>query len=124
MLSLGIEVDGKALDLVPLLADLLKRDGRWLQAQEIELIDDAEIVTLRAPGGKRIDAPAAPLKRIVGAMLDLLTDPRRKDGPLKLSAWEAHRLDALRQGLKTPARTPGRSAPESTAAGRCKATPG
>jgi superfamily II DNA or RNA helicase len=99
MLSLGVEVDGRTIDLVPLLADLLKRDGRWLKAHEIEVIDDAEIVTLRAPGGQRIDAPAAPLKRIVGAMLDLLTDPRRKDGPLKLSAWEAHRLDALRQGL-------------------------
>ena len=99
MLSLGVEVDGRTIDLVPLLADLLKRDGRWLKTHEIELIDDAEIVTLRAPGGQRVDAPAAPLKRIVGAMLDLLTDPRRKDGPLKLSAWEAHRLDALRQGL-------------------------
>lgn len=29
MLSLGIEVEGEMLDLVPLLADLIKRDARW-----------------------------------------------------------------------------------------------
>jgi superfamily II DNA or RNA helicase len=99
MLSLGIDVDGETLDLVPLLADLLRRDARWLVAAEIAVIDDDALVVLRAPGGRRIEAPAAPLKRIVGAMLDLLTDPRRKDGPLRLSTWEAQRLEALRLGL-------------------------
>jgi superfamily II DNA or RNA helicase len=104
MLSLGVEVDGEMLDLAPLLADLLKRDARWLAAAEVAAIDDAAIITLRAPGGRRIEAPAAPLKAIVGAMLDLLTDPRRKEGPLQLSTWEAHRLEALRLGLMdTPA---------------------
>src|SRR6185295_19110432 len=34
MLSLGVEVDGETLDLAPLLADLLKRDTRWLDARE------------------------------------------------------------------------------------------
>jgi superfamily II DNA or RNA helicase len=102
LLSLGVEVEGESLDLVPLLADLLKRDGRWLRAHELAAIDDAELIRLRAPGGKRIDAPAGPLKAIVGAMVDLLTDPDRKPdagGPIALATWEAHRLDALRQGL-------------------------
>jgi superfamily II DNA or RNA helicase len=99
LLSLGIEVDGETLDLAPLLADLLKRDARWLKAHEIAAIDDAALIVLRAPGDRRIEAPAAPLKAIVGAMLDLLTDPRRQDGPLQLSTWEAHRLEALRLGL-------------------------
>ncbi len=100
LLSLGIDVDGEALDLAPLLADLLRRDRRWLDAREIAAIDDAESVALRAPGGRRIDAPAAPLKAIVRAMLDLLTDPRRKpDGALRLSTWEAQRIESLRQGL-------------------------
>ena len=99
MLSLGVDVDGETLDLAPLLADLLTRDARWLDAREVATIDDTALVTLRAPGGRRIDAPAAPLKAIVGAMLDLLTDPRRQDGPLRLSTWEAHRLDALRLAL-------------------------
>ena len=99
MLSLGVDVDGETLDLAPLLADLLKRDARWLDAREVAAIDDAAMITLRAPGGRRIDAPAAPLKAVISAMLDLLTDPRRQGGPLRLSAWEAHRLDALRLAL-------------------------
>ncbi|MED5621489.1 DEAD/DEAH box helicase [Ideonella sp. BN130291] len=99
MLSLGVEVEGETLDLVPLLADLLKRDARWLNAREIALIPDHAIIGLRAPGGRRIEARAAPLKAIVGAMVDLLTDPQRQDGPLPLSTWEAERIDGLRARL-------------------------
>lgn len=101
MLSLGIEVDGETLDLVPLLADLIRRDARWLDAREIAAIPDGAIVRLRAPGGRHIEARAAPLKTIIGAMVDLLTDPQRAqhDGPIRLSTWEAHRLEALRDGL-------------------------
>jgi len=99
MLSLGVDVDGETLDLAPLLADLLKRDPRWLKAVEIARFEDATPITLRAPGGRRIEAPAGPLKAIVGAMLDLLTDPRRKDGPLPLSTWEAQRIEAMRLSL-------------------------
>ena len=100
MLSLGVDVDGETLDLAPLLADLLKRDHRWLDARELKTIDDAALVALRAPGGRRIEAPAGPLKAIVGAMLDLLTDPLRKDGPLRLSTWEAQRIEAMRLTLQ------------------------
>ncbi len=99
MLSLGVEIAGETWDLVPLLADLLKRDGRWLDARQIAAIDDRALIRLRAPGGRRIDAPAAPLKAIVGAMVDLLTDPRRSAGPIALSSWEAQRLDVLRLSL-------------------------
>ncbi|MBU0829910.1 MAG: DEAD/DEAH box helicase [Gammaproteobacteria bacterium] len=103
LLSLGIEIDGETLDLAPMLADLLRRDARWLNARQMAHIDDMAIISLRAPGGKRIDAPAGPLKAIVGAMVDLLTDPtrnHRKEGdPLHLGAWEARRIEALRAGL-------------------------
>ncbi len=103
LLSLGIEIDGVVLDLAPILADLLRRDVRWLNARQMAAIDDIAVISLRAPGGKRIDAPAGPLKAIVGAMVDLLTDPtrkQRKDGdPLRLGAWEARRIEALRAGL-------------------------
>ena len=102
LLSLGVDIDGRTLDLVPLLIDLLQRDARWLDANAIAAIDDDAIIQLRAPGGRCIEAPAAPLKAIVGAMVDLLSDPRRADrleGPLALSAWELHRLEGLRQAL-------------------------
>jgi superfamily II DNA or RNA helicase len=102
LLSLGVDVEGETLDLSPLLADLIKRDARWLDAREIAAIDDEAIIHLRAPGGRRIEAPAAPLKAIVGSMVDLLTDPKRSANggqPLKLSAWEAQRMEALRASL-------------------------
>lgn len=100
LLTLGVEVDGQTLDLAPMLADLLRRDQRWLNARRVFAIDDAAVILLRAPGGKRIEAPAALLKAIVGAMLDLLTDPQRGhgDGPLRLSPWDAWRLDSLDTG--------------------------
>ncbi|MFN4118275.1 DEAD/DEAH box helicase [Acidovorax sp.] len=106
LLTLGIEIDGETLDLAPLLADLLRRDPRWVNARQMAAIDDLAIIKLRAPGGKRIEAPAGPLKAIVGAMVDLLTDPlrnagnQRQDGdPLRLGVWEARRIEALRAGL-------------------------
>jgi superfamily II DNA or RNA helicase len=99
MLTLGIEIDGQMLDLVPMLANLLQRDARWLDAKRIADIDDNSLVRLRAPGGKRIDALAAPIKAIVAGMLDLLTDPRRMEGPLRLSSWDAGRFDAMCQSL-------------------------
>jgi superfamily II DNA or RNA helicase len=99
MLSLGVEIAGETWDLVPLLADLLKRDSRWLSVAHIDSVDDRATVRLRAPGGRRIDAPAAPLKAIVRAMVDLLTDPARQHGPLPLGGWDAHRLELLRSAL-------------------------
>lgn len=99
LLSLGVEIEGETLDLVPMLVQLLRRDPRWLNAARLAAIDDEEIINLRAPGGRRIETPAAPLKAIVGSMLDLLTAPRRKEGPLPLSSWDANRLEALRLEL-------------------------
>ena len=100
LLSLGIEIDGQLIDLVPLLANLLQRDARWLNARQIAAIDDLALIRLRAPGGKRIDALAAPLKAIVTHMLELLGDERRQHSPLPVSAWDSQRLDALRLSLQ------------------------
>ena len=99
LLSLGIEIDGQVLDLVPMLAGLLQRDARWLDIERVAAIDDDALIRLRAPGGKRIDALAAPIKAIVGGMLELLADPRRKDGPLRLSSFDALRFDAMCDSL-------------------------
>lgn len=100
LLSLGIEIDGKVLDLVPMLAHLLQHDARWMDAGKLAAIDDDALVRLRAPGGKRIDAPAAPLKAIVANMLELLNDPRRNEGPLPMSAWDAQRVEAMAERLR------------------------
>ena len=105
MLSLGVTLqtrDGsQTLDLVPLLARLIRHDRRWTDANALAAIADDALIRLHAPGGRAIDAEAAPLKAIARAMLDLLTAPRRRvDEPLILSSWEAQRLALLRAGLK------------------------
>ena len=97
LLTLGIEIDGQTLDLAPLLADLLRRDARWLNAQQMAAIDDLAIIKLRAPGGKRIEAPAGPLKAIVGAMVDLLTDPTRNQ---RKAARLSRTYDELEQRIE------------------------
>ena len=95
LLSLGVEIEGESLDLAPMIADLLRRDARWFSAEQIAGIDDAAIILLHAPGGRRIEAPASILKTILGAMVDLLTDPKRPEGPLLLNDWDASRLALL-----------------------------
>ena len=80
LLSLGVEVDGETLDLAPMIADLLRRDARWFDAEAIAGIDDAALILLHAPGGRRIEAPGSILKPIIGAMVDLLSDPKRAEG--------------------------------------------
>ncbi len=117
LLSLKIDLHtrhgAETLDLVPLLARLIARDRRWTNADALRAIADDELVRLHAPGGRRIDAMAAPLKAIVGAMVDLLARPHRKvgkagkagkaDDGLLLSSWDAQRLALLRAGLRDAA---------------------
>lgn len=102
--SLGIEVDGQTLDAAPLIADLIQRDKRWLHAADMAAIDDRATIVLKVPGGQRVQTPAAPIKAVVAAMLDLLTDARRQGGPWLLSEWDAARMEALRENLSTSQR--------------------
>ena len=99
LLTLGIEIEGQTVDLAPMIADLLRRHKRWLNAHDIAAISDSDVIRLRAPGGRRVDAPAAPLKAIVGTLVDLLADPRRKSGPLQIAGWDVVRLANLRENL-------------------------
>ena len=96
LVSLGMEVEGQRIDLAPLIANLLRRDKRWLDAVAISAIEDDAIVSLRAPGGRRYHASAAPLKAMMLALLDLLKPAELEKGkPLKLDAWDAARLRGL-----------------------------
>ncbi|NCT81967.1 MAG: ATP-dependent helicase [Comamonadaceae bacterium] len=98
LVSLGMEVDGQRLDLAPLIANLLRRDKRWLDAIAIAAIEDDAIVSLRAPGGRRYHAQAAPLKAIMLALLDLLKPMELEKGkPLKLNEWDADRIRCLEE---------------------------
>ncbi|KQW44813.1 MULTISPECIES: DEAD/DEAH box helicase [unclassified Roseateles] len=98
LVSLGMEVDGERIDLAPLIANLLRRDKRWLDAVAIAAIEDDAIVSLRAPGGRRYHAQAAPLKAIMLALLDLLKPVQLEKGePLKLNEWDADRIRCIEE---------------------------
>ncbi len=102
LLSLGVEVEGELLDLTPMVARLLREDRRWLDPQALHGIGDDERIVLRAPGGRRIHATAAPLKWLLGSMLDVLLAPRRRAAegqPLALNDWQAERAEMLRAAL-------------------------
>ncbi|MGQ3051589.1 MAG: DEAD/DEAH box helicase, partial [Roseateles sp.] len=96
LVSLGMEVDGERIDLAPLIANLLRRDKRWLDAAAIAAIEDDAIVSLRAPGGRRYHAQAAPLKAVMLALLDLLKPAQLEKGePLQLGEWDADRIRCI-----------------------------
>ncbi|WP_082568160.1 DEAD/DEAH box helicase [Pelomonas sp. Root1217] len=98
LVSLGMEVDGQRIDLAPLIANLLRKDKRWLDAVAIASIEDDAIVSLRAPGGRRYHAVAAPLKAMMLALLDLLKPVELEKGkPLKLNAWDADRIRCIEE---------------------------
>ena len=95
LLSLGVTVQGQRVDLAPMIWALLRKDRRWLYADAISHIDDDAIIGLKAPGGRRLHTTAAPLKRLMLNLLEILLVQRTRRGPIKLTSWEAARLSAL-----------------------------
>ncbi len=99
LVTMGVELDGERLDLAPLLADLIKRDARWLDARAVAAMDDLSTVLLRAPGGKRIKTEVGPIKAIVSTMLELLIEPRHRNGEIVVSDWDVARLERMQDQL-------------------------
>ena len=86
-LSPGIEIDGKALPLAPLLAGLFAHDPRWLSGR-LDDIDDHEAVILEDETLGRLRIGAARIKPLVRALVDLFDRPDHD--------WRLSRLDATR----------------------------
>jgi superfamily II DNA or RNA helicase len=91
-LSLGIEVEGRRVDLTPLLHELFRRDGRWLDPRAMERIADDEPVSLHDADGSRILVPAGRLKPVAATLVDLFDGPG--GGPRALSGMDAPRIHA------------------------------
>jgi SNF2 family DNA or RNA helicase len=83
------------VDLAPMIWDLIRKDRRWISAEALSLMDDDAIVSLRAPGGKRLHTPAAPLKQLMMTLLEVLLAQRSRRAPLTLTSWQAARLSLL-----------------------------
>ena len=88
-LDMGIMVEGSRLPLAPLLADLFRRDPRWLNAGYLALIPGDEPVRLQTPDNRRIRVSAERLKPIALTLIDLF------DGAVS-GRLRVPRLDALR----------------------------
>ncbi len=94
--SPGIEVDGQALPLAPLLSGLFAQDPRWLSGR-LDDIADNEALILEDETLGRLRISAARLKPLVRALVDLFDRPDHD--------WRLSRLDAARLAeLELPGR--------------------
>jgi len=95
-LDLGITVEGRRLPLAPLLTELFGRDTRWLSASQLARIDDGEAVDLHLPQGDTIRVEAGRIKPLANTLIDLF-DRQDGQGRLPVSAFDAARIEALRE---------------------------
>ncbi|MDR2678585.1 MAG: DEAD/DEAH box helicase, partial [Zoogloeaceae bacterium] len=96
-LDMGVMVAGERLSLAPLLANLFREDFRWLDALALSNIPADEMVTLTTEDGRRLRVEAERLKPIARMLIDLFDGYREGDETLRLSRWDAARLDTLRE---------------------------
>lgn len=92
-LDMGVVVEGQRLPLAPLLADLFRRDARWLDAISLAEISPDESIELITEDERRLRVPAERLKPLARLLIDLFDG--YKEGPLRLSRLDAGRLEEL-----------------------------
>jgi len=90
--EMGIVVGDRTVRLVPLLAELFRRDRRWLGGA-LESIAESEAVDLSTELGERLRIRAERLKPVVRVLIDLFDG--MDGGPLRISQFDTGRLDLL-----------------------------
>ncbi len=93
-LDMGVIVEGERLPLAPMLADLFRRDGRWLENGALSRIGDEEKIALLTHDGKRLLVPASRIKPLAGTLIDLF-DGLGQGETLRISRFDAARLNDL-----------------------------
>ena len=96
-LEMGIRIGERNVRLEPLLADLFRRDRRWLSGA-LESIADHEPIELKTEENKRLRLRADRLKPVVRVLVDLfdaLGGTLAEGAPLRVPSVDAGRLDAL-----------------------------
>ena len=94
--SLGVEVEGRRLDLAPMLHAVFRQDPRWLDRKKIDAIRDDARVMVELDDGERMALPAERIKPIARTLVDLFDTP---SASLKVSRLDAPRLaEALGEG--------------------------
>ncbi len=95
--SLGIEVDGRRVELAPLLHELFARDPRWLDGALLAGIRDEERVVLGDGAQQRFAVAARRLKPLARTLIDLF-DSLPADGRLRVSVFDAERIASAVDG--------------------------
>ncbi|WP_079434634.1 DEAD/DEAH box helicase [Zoogloea sp. LCSB751] len=96
--SLGVEVEGRRVDLAPLLHAVFKQDARWLDPKLIERIPDDSQVIVQLDDGDRVALAAERVKPIARTLVDLFDNP---SGSIRVSRFDAPRLaDVLGDGWR------------------------
>ncbi|MDR1888413.1 MAG: DEAD/DEAH box helicase [Zoogloeaceae bacterium] len=103
-LDMGVLVAGERLPLAPMLSDLLHREPRWLDAISLADIADDENVPLFTEDGRRLRVKAERIKSIARLLIDLFDGYH--EGPLRLSRFDAARLDILQDTRRWQFRGP------------------
>ncbi|OAJ52565.1 helicase [Paraburkholderia ginsengiterrae] len=96
-LEMGIRIGERNVRLEPLLADLFRRDKRWLSGA-LEAIADDEPIELKTEENKRLRLRADRLKPVVRVLVDLfdaLGGSLAVGVPLRVASVDAGRLEAL-----------------------------
>jgi hypothetical protein len=88
-LSLGVEVDGRRVDLAPMLHAVFRQDARWLDPKQIDSIPDDAQVMVQLDDGDRVALAAERVKPIARNLVDLFDTP---SSTLKVSRFDAPRL--------------------------------
>jgi len=91
--EMGITVNGRTVRLEPLLADLFRRDERWLSGR-LDTIADDEAIDMKTDRNERLRLRADRLKPVVRVLIDLFDS---LGTGMRISEWDAARLHALDQ---------------------------
>ncbi len=91
-LNMGIVVNGQRLPLAPMLHALFKIDPRWLDAIQLEKMDDDEPIELLLKEGGRVHVPAGRIKPLARTLIELFDG---KGGEIRLSRYDVARIDEL-----------------------------
>ncbi|MFK0572425.1 SNF2-related protein [Endozoicomonas sp.] len=96
-LRLGITIDGKSIDLLPLLA---RQINQLPTLDDLKKMPEDALIPVALPGGKFIQLPAARLRLIAGTLLELFGD--RPLNEYQLQSYHAEIWQELYEQLDLP----------------------
>ncbi len=92
-LNMGIVVNGQRLPLAPLLHELFRIDGRWLDAIQLEKMKDTESIELELAEGGRVKVPAGRIKPLARTLIELFDG--KISNEIRLSRYDVGRINEL-----------------------------